>query len=140
MKPDNRISIKISIGELYDRVAILLVKQKAFEDKGDSLKLRLTNVELDELMPILVAFREILKEDCLKPKRRKEEELFKKMISINQKIWEQIDGMTKLARKDSGDKDGLGIQIFKTNNERYETKKEIDKLYGFTTTEQKGCI
>ena len=142
----SEIYAPMSIGEIYDKVTILIIKRDLIKDEE---KLKNIEKECAALFPIF----ELVQEEGRRFDKEKEKELFDNLLAINKEIWEQVDSMAgfskewekilnqcmtyNLARVEKASH--LGIEVFNTNNKRAVIKKSIDEFYGCEITEEKSC-
>lgn len=120
----NRCFIPISIGELWDKYTILLIKKEKIQCTE---KLGHVNKEIEELLPFVERFPI-------------EKELLDRIHSINKTLWELEDAIR--------DKDRLGDfgpefitisrNIYQTNDNRYNAKREINTYHNSTIMEVKS--
>ena len=122
------INVSISLGELVDKVSILLIKEKKINDKH---KLVLIRNELSLL-------NEIYKNNF---KNNKKLLLYeKKLIKINKKLWDIEDKIRFLESKKNFNQQFIDLAraIYINNDERSEIKKKINKLTGSYFVEEKS--
>jgi peptidoglycan hydrolase CwlO-like protein len=116
--------IRVSAGELVDKITILEIKKSRIKDK---MKLVHINKELDLLKNSL---DEILKQN--KSLTTKLTVLKKKLKAINTSLWDTENVIRGLeAKKDFGSKFiQYARSVYITNDKRSEVKAEINKLFG----------
>ena len=122
------IDVKISPGELIDKITILKLKKKFIENET---QLKNINIELELLEPILVKY----KLDSIKIKT-----LFDKLYEINLKLWKIEDDIRDHERlSDFGSSFvELARSVYFTNDERAEVKKQINVVAGSNIIEEKS--
>lgn len=122
------INIKVSPGELIDKITILKLKNKFI--KNDN-QLKNINIELDILSPILN--RNNLNTDEFK-------QLSDELYNINNKLWEIEDNIRDKERlSDFGEEFvKLARDVYFTNDKRSEIKKKINILAGSKIIEEKS--
>ena len=113
------IDTPISLGELVDKISILIIKQKNINDKE---KLSHVNKELDFLKNTLIKY--IKNEDIKK--------YLDKLISINSDLWKIEDDIRDCERKKIFDKKFIELarNVYFTNDERSRVKSNINKNFG----------
>ena len=122
------INIKVSPGELIDKITILKLKNKFI--KNDN-QLKNINIELDILSPILN--KNNLNTDEFK-------QLSDELYNINNKLWEIEDNIRDKERlSDFGEEFvKLARDVYFTNDKRSEIKKKINILAGSKIIEEKS--
>jgi hypothetical protein len=123
----NRILIEISPGELIDRTTILRLKSERI---ADSLKLATIRAELSRHEALVEA---LSPDAALKP-------LMERLFMANAQLWEIEDALRACERaQDFGPKFiALARAVYRTNDERSATKREIDRLLGASSSEVKS--
>ena len=119
------ISIPISIGELWDKYTILLIKKDKITDIS---KLKHINTEIEYLYNIINKFS------------YKTDNLFIKLKECNLKLWNIEDNIRikeKLKQFDS-EFIQLARQVYLTNDERFNYKKLINVKYNSIINEMKS--
>ncbi|MFK7822034.1 MAG: DUF6165 family protein [Planctomycetaceae bacterium] len=120
--------MEVSVGELLDKITILEIKSERI---GDEAKLRNIRRELDSLertrrtsVPVSEAL----------------DQLTAQLREINEKLWEIEDDIRECERQqDFGEKFvQLARQVYFTNDQRSEVKREINKLLGSRLVEEKS--
>ena len=121
------IDTPISLGELVDKISILIIKQKNINDKE---KLSHVNKELDFLENTLIKF--IKNEDIKK--------YLDKLISINSDLWKIEDDIRDCERKKIFDQKFIELarNVYFTNDERSRVKSDINKNFGSELVEVKS--
>ena len=121
------IDTPISLGELVDKISILIIKQKNINDKE---KLSHVNKELDFLQNTLKKY--IKNEDIKK--------YLDKLISINSDLWKIEDDIRDCERKKIFDQKFIELarNVYFTNDERSRVKSDINKNFGSELVEVKS--
>ena len=121
------IDTPISLGELVDKISILIIKQKNINDRE---KLSHVNKELDFLQNTLIKY--IKNEDIKK--------YLDKLISINSDLWKIEDDIRDCERKKIFDKKFIELarNVYFTNDERSRVKSDINKNFGSELVEVKS--
>ena len=119
-----RCEIPVSIGELWDKYTILMIKNERIEATE---KLQLVKIEMDELRPFT--------EKYALPK-----ELRKEMYDVNSQLWDLEDKIRLLDNRNIFDKTFIDTsrQIYATNDKRYEVKKKINMYHKSNIMEVKS--
>ena len=122
------IAIKVSPGELIDKITILKLKNKFIQNEN---QLKNINMELDILLPIL-------KKNNLDTNEF--EQLTDELYNINNKLWEIEDNIRDKERlSDFGEEFvKLARDVYFTNDKRSEIKKKINILAGSKIIEEKS--
>ena len=121
------IDTPISLGELVDKISILIIKQKNINDK---LKISHVNKELDYLKITL-------------EKNIKKEEIHNyldQLIKINSELWKIEDDIRECERKKIFDHTFIELarSVYFTNDKRANVKSEINIKFGSELVEVKS--
>ena len=119
------VHIPVSIGELWDKYTILLIKQNKVTDKT---KLNHVNNELNYLNTFMEKYH------------YKDNKLFIQLKSINEKLWD-IEDNIRLKEKEKNFDDEfieLARAVYYTNDKRGDVKKEINVLFNSAIHEVKN--
>ena len=121
------IDTPISLGELVDKISILMIKQKNINDK---LKILHVNKELDYLKITL-------------EKNIKKEEIHNyldQLIKINSELWKIEDDIRECERKKIFDHTFIELarSVYFTNDKRANVKSEINIKFGSELVEVKS--
>ena len=121
------ITIPVSLGELLDKISILIIKQKNIVD--DQKQYHIKN-ELDSLNKTL--------ENSIS--RSQAKEYIEKLIEINSELWFIEDDIRDCERKKQFDQKFINLarEIYITNDRRSEIKLEINKKFGSELVEVKS--
>ena len=121
------INTPVSLGELLDKISILIIKEKNIVD--DQKQYHIKN-ELDSLNKTL--------ENSIS--RSQVKEYIEKLIEINSKLWLIEDDIRDCERKKQFDQKFIDLAraIYITNDRRSETKLEINKKFGSKLVEVKS--
>ena len=121
------ISTPISLGELVDKISILMIKKKNI---SDSIKLQHVNKELEFLQKTL---KKYISEDEIN-------EFLLKLVNINSKLWDIEDDIRECERKKLFDQTFIDLarSVYFTNDERAKVKNEINKNFGSELVEVKS--
>lgn len=123
--------IKVSAGELVDKITILDIKKSKIKDPKKLIKVK------EELEMLRETLNSLLGDNL--QKRQKLNPLKSRLKSINVKLW-NIENEIRLleAKKDFGQAFvKLSRSVYLTNDKRSETKAEINKVLGSTLLEVK---
>lgn len=117
-----RCSVPVSIGELWDKYCILLIKREKIKDTE---KKALVETEINELLPLIEKF----------PIER---ELQNEMYDVNCSLWELEDRIRILGETENF-LEGPSKQviefieisksIYSTNDNRYKVKRKINEIW-----------
>ena len=121
------INTPISLGELLDKISILIIKEKNIVDNQKQYHIK---NELDILNKTL--------DNTIS--RSQVEEYIEKLIEINSKLWIIEDDIRDCERKKQFNQKfvNLARSIYITNDKRSEIKLEINKKFGSTIVEVKS--
>jgi len=121
------INTPVSLGELLDKISILIIKEKNIVD--DQKQYHIKN-ELDSLNKTL--------ENSIS--RSKVIEYIEKLIEINSKLWLIEDDIRDCEREKKFDQKFIDLAraIYITNDRRSEIKLEINKKFGSKLVEVKS--
>ena len=122
-----KILAEISLGELVDKISILMIKQKNIKETS---KLENVNKELDSLNNTLTQYI-------------KEQELnnyLNTLIDINTKLWNIEDDIRKCERLKKFDQTFIDLarSVYFTNDERAKIKNDINRTFGSELVEVKS--
>ncbi|MBK22473.1 MAG: hypothetical protein CME70_00595 [Halobacteriovorax sp.] len=119
------IEIPISLGELLDKLSILMIKSEMISDKE-----KLKDVAIEERL--LKGKVEALGIDS--------SELFEELLQINKKLWKIEDDIREKERKDEFDKEFIELarSVYITNDQRFDIKNRINLKFGSAIKEVKS--
>ena len=121
------INTPISLGELVDKISILLIKQKNINDKSKILHV---NKELDYL------------KSTLEKKSKKEEinNYLEQLVKINSELWKIEDDIRECERKKIFDQTFIELarSVYFTNDKRANVKSDINIKFGSELVEVKS--
>ena len=121
------INTPISLGELIDKISILIIKEKNITDET---KLDHVKKELDFLQKTLMNYVQ-------------QEEIntyLENLIKINSKLWNIEDDIRECERKKLFDQTFIDLarSVYFTNDERAKVKNDINKTFGSELVEVKS--
>ena len=121
------INTPISLGELVDKISILMIKKKNI---SDSIKLQHVKKELEFLQKTLKKY--ISEEEI--------NEVLLKLVNINSKLWDIEDDIRECERKKLFDQTFIDLarSVYFTNDERAKVKNDINKTFGSELVEVKS--
>ena len=121
------INTPISLGELVDKISILMIKKKKI---SDSIKLQYVNKELEFLQKTL---KKYISEEEIK-------KFLLKLVNINTKLWDIEDNIRECERKKLFDQTFIDLarSVYFTNDERAKVKNDINKTFGSELVEVKS--
>jgi hypothetical protein len=128
MEITKKIYSEISAGELFDKISILEIKKKKIKDRSKR------NVVLKELESLQEAVNENVE------KSKSLTKLYKKLKSVNLKLWKIEDDIRDCERKRNF-KDKfikLARAVYFTNDERSRVKNKISSLTKSNISEVKS--
>ena len=121
------INVAISLGELIDKISILLIKKKNIKDQK---KLEFIKQELEILQNTLDQSLD----------NKKIEFYLNKLISINSQLWKIEDEIRDCERDKNFDQKFIDLarSVYITNDKRSALKLEINNLFGSKLVEVKS--
>ena len=121
------IKTPISLGELVDKISILIIKQKNITDET---KLDHVKKELDFLQKTLMNY----------VKQEEINNYLENLININSKLWNIEDDIRECERKKMFDQTFIDLarNVYFTNDERAKVKNDINKTFGSELVEVKS--
>ena len=121
------INTPISLGELVDKISILIIKQKNITDET---KLDYVKKELDFLQKTLINY--VQQEEI--------NNYLENLININSKLWNIEDDIRECERKKLFDQTFIDLArgVYFTNDERAKVKNDINKTFGSELVEVKS--
>jgi hypothetical protein len=128
MKITKKIYSEISAGELFDKISILEIKKNKIKDKNKK------NIILKELSSLQeTASKNIEKSKSII-------KLYKRLKSINLKLWKIEDDIRDCERKNNFDSKFIKLAraVYFTNDERSRVKNKINSLTKSNISEVKS--
>ena len=121
------INTPISLGELIDKISILIIKQKNITDEN---KLDHVKKELDFLQKTLMNY--VQQEEI--------NNYLENLININSKLWNIEDDIRECERKNLFYQTFIDLarSVYFTNDERAQVKNDINKTFGSELVEVKS--
>ena len=126
-----KIKIEISVGELLDKISILIIKKDKIE-KPEKL------TEIKKELKFLEAHGSMIRTKNTK----KYDEFLKKLVDINSKLWNIEDDIRVYEKNLKFDHDfvTLAREVYFTNDKRFLCKNEINSFYGSEINEVKEYV
>ena len=121
------INTQVSLGELLDKISILIIKEKNIDDSQKQYHIR---NELEVLNKTL--------ENSISQSQVKE--YIEKLIEINSQLWFIEDDIRDCERKKKFDQKFIDLAraVYITNDKRSEIKSEINNKFGSELVEVKS--
>ena len=121
------VNIPISLGELIDKISILLIKEKNISDEKKLSKIR------EELSLLKKTLNHKINDNNIK-------NYLNKLVEINTKLWKIEDDIRDCERSKKFDKIFIDLarSVYITNDKRSEIKNEINNKFGSTIVEVKS--
>ena len=122
-----RIEIPVSFGELIDKLTILEIKKSKITDNE-----KLKNIQLE--------FELLNKKYQTKLKDTKELQVFyDALLEVNHKLWKIEDKIRILENNKEFNEEFIDLarSVYKSNDERFAIKNEINKTFDSEIKEQK---
>jgi len=128
MKITKKIYSEISAGELFDKISILEIKKNKIKDKNKR------NIILKELSSLQETASKNIK------KSKSIIKLYKKLKSINLKLWKIEDDIRDCERKNNFESKFIKLAraVYFTNDERSRVKNKINSLTKSNISEVKS--
>lgn len=127
------MEVKIAIGDIYDKCSILKLKSENFKQNRKSY---------GEQQHILTEYSYL--SDYVQKLNKKDKtgmiyKLHSKLYNINKRLWEIEDNLRSYETQKIFDNDFIMLarNVYKTNDERYKIKKEINVLLNSEFIEEK---
>ena len=121
------INTPISLGELVDKISILIIKKKNISDL----------IKLEHVIKELEFLKKTLKEYISEDKIIK---YIDELININSKLWKIEDDIRECERKKIFDQTFIDLarSVYYTNDERAKVKNDINRTFGSELVEVKS--
>ena len=121
------INTPVSLGELVDKISILMIKKKNI---SDSIKLEHVAKELEFLQKTL---KEYISEDKIN-------KFVQELVNINSKLWKIEDDIRECERNKLFDQTFIDLarSVYFTNDQRAKIKNDINKNFGSELVEVKS--
>ncbi len=123
-----KISVPISVGELFDKISILEIKKIKIKDK----------TKLQDIKFELNALKQILTKKRLHKKNNKEE--YAKLFNINKRLWNIEDKKRSYEKSKKFDKAFIELarKVYLLNDRRAKIKNKINHISGSMIREVKS--
>lgn len=110
----NICNVPVSIGELYDKYSILLIKEEKIKEND---KLDFIKKEISYLQPLIYKYN-------------LNQEVIEEIKNINEKLWDIEDAIRIKEKKHEFDDEFICLArlVYKTNDERYNIKCKINSM------------
>ena len=121
------INTPISLGELVDKISILMIKKKNI---SDSIKLEHVAKELEFLQ---ITLKKYISEDKIN-------KFIEELVNINSKLWKIEDDIRECERNNLFDQTFIDLarSVYFTNDQRAKIKNDINKNFGSELVEVKS--
>ena len=129
-KKFGKILAEISLGELFDKIAILEIKKSKIKDKN----------KLNEIEKELSILNDTLKKNGLNKVDSKLKNLIQDLAHINLDLWEIEDGKRLAEKNNNFDEQFIQLarNVYKKNDLRAKIKSEINDYLGSNIKEVKS--
>jgi hypothetical protein len=119
------MKVEISIGELLDKLSILMIKSKKITDESKLENIRKELEELKNAFPI---------------ENSDLGELFNELVCVNEQLWVIEDRLRQKEREKVFDDEFISLarSVYFTNDKRSEIKKVINKKTHSNIVEEKS--
>jgi hypothetical protein len=121
------LSIKVSVGELIDKLSILEIKTKKITDKN-------------KLSFVYDEYKILKEKSSFFFENEVVDELYKKLLITNLLLWEIEDKIRDKERQKKFDDEfvDLARKVYITNDKRFELKNQINQICNSVIKEQKS--
>jgi len=121
------ITTPISLGELLDKISILVIKEKNITDIEKQKHIKKELLSLYDTLDQFISRNEV-------------EEYIESLININKILWKIEDDIRDCERKNQFDQKFIDIarSVYFTNDKRSKLKLEINKKFGSELVEVKS--
>ena len=121
------INTPISLGELVDKISILMIKKKNISD----------SIKLEHVVKELEFLQKTLKEYIPEGKINK---FIQELVNTNSKLWKIEDDIRECERKKLFDQTFIELarSVYFTNDHRAKIKNDINKNFGSELVEVKS--
>ena len=121
------ITTPISLGELLDKISILVIKEKNIRDIEKQKHIKKELLSLYDTLDRFISRNEV-------------EEYIESLININTILWKIEDDIRDCERKNQFDQKFIDIarSVYFTNDKRSKLKLEINKKFGSELVEVKS--
>ena len=121
------ITTPISLGELLDKISILVIKEKNITDIEKQKHIKKELLSLYDTLDQFISRNEV-------------EEYIESLININTILWKIEDDIRDCERKNQFDQKFIDIarSVYFTNDKRSKLKLEINKKFGSELVEVKS--
>ena len=121
------ITTPISLGEILDKISILVIKEKNISDPNKQKHIKKELLSLYETLDKYIS-------------RDKVREHINSLISINAKLWKIEDDIRDCERKNKFDQKFIDLarSVYFTNDKRSQLKLEINNKFGSELVEIKS--
>lgn len=126
-KNDNLIYVPISVGELFDKISVLLVKKSKINDEE---KVKHIIHEYNLLRPLCEEL--ITNNSKLKNK-------LSEITSINSNLWDILEKQRVMEKDEKLGKEfiDISISVYVENDKRFQIKREINEITKSEVKEEK---
>ncbi len=120
------IQVPISVGELVDKITILEIKSRRFDDETKR------NHVFHEL--------KLLKGVCTQYAIDLDAEVVRELERINEKLWVIEDDIREKERLKQFDHDFIELAraVYRINDQRFQVKQQVNKIFGSNIVEEKS--
>jgi len=124
------IYIPVSIGEIFDKISILKIKQEKIKDQN---KLILIEKEMFLLMNCV---EKLIQNDT----DNKLQEKINNITTINKKLWDIEDKIREKEKDKQFDNEFISLarMVYITNDDRFRVKNEINNMFSSEIKEVKS--
>ena len=120
----NEILVPISLGELYDRITILKIKEKKIKEKE-----KLVNITKELTLLQKIADAHVI-----------DSKYYFELYNVNNTLWTVEDSLIEKERKKEYDDEFIQLarKVYFTNDKRSDIKRQINLKYNSTIVEEKS--
>lgn len=123
---DKPILVEISIGELFDKISILEIKNSKISDPGKLKNVRTELETLEQVADDIEQSQQVV-------------DLRKDLKSVNEELWEIEDEIRRCESKSDFGEEFIRLAraVYVTNDRRADLKRQINELAGSRLVEEK---
>jgi len=128
------VKISISVGELCDRISILIVKKSQIKDP-----IKLSNIDLQLQLAESELFSFLTVNEISTQIKDSITDNLTTLVRINKKLWDIEDSIRNCERCHNFGSEFINLarMVYHTNDDRHVIKRKIDELIGSGLSEEK---
>jgi hypothetical protein len=121
------IEIPVSVGELIDKITILLIKSEKIKDTSKLLNVKRELTELKTKLQSILITEQI-------------QNIQRDLLSVNQELWEVEDDLRLLEKQNNFGSEFIekARSVYKLNDKRFSLKKQLNIITSSIIVEEKS--